>query len=100
MEEEGAYGVAFSCLPCPSGGNELAALELAYEFGLVGGWGEAEGFGAEFNGVCWDGEFSFLVCCLLELSDFPFEFCHGHCFSSSPIVLRSSSNSVLIWVMS
>jgi hypothetical protein len=53
VEEEGAYGVAFSCFPCPAGGDELAVLELAYEFGLVGGWGEAEGLRAELNGVCW-----------------------------------------------
>ena len=92
--------MAFSGLPCPAGGDELAVLELADEFGLVGGWGEAEGLCAELNGVFWDGDFSFLVCCLLKLSDFPFEFCHGHCLSSSPMVLRSSSSSVLIWVMS
>ena len=41
MEQEGAYGVAFSCLPCPSCSYELACLELVYEFGLVGGWVEA-----------------------------------------------------------
>jgi len=41
VKEQGAYGVAFSCLPCPSCGYELAVLELANKLGLVGGWVEA-----------------------------------------------------------
>ena len=92
--------MAFSCLSCPAGGYELAVLELAYEFGLVGGGCEAEGFGAELKWICGDGEFFHLGGFLFELPEFSFQRCEGHCFSSSPIVLRSCSSSVLIWVMS
>jgi hypothetical protein len=60
MQEQRAYGVALSCLPCPSCGYELACLELVYEFGLVGGWVEAEGFSAELNGIGWEGVLLFL----------------------------------------
>jgi len=41
VQEQCAYGVAFSCLSCPAGSDELACLELVYEFGLVRGWVEA-----------------------------------------------------------
>ena len=35
VQKQGAYGVAFPCLSCPSCGYELAVLELVYEFCLV-----------------------------------------------------------------
>jgi uncharacterized protein (UPF0212 family) len=52
--------VAFSRLPCPSCGYELACLELVYEFGLVGGRVEAQVFFAELSGVFWKSVFLFL----------------------------------------
>jgi hypothetical protein len=54
VQEQGAYGMAFSRLPCPAGGDELAVLELAYKLFLVCGWGEVEVFLAELNWVCWN----------------------------------------------
>jgi len=92
--------VAFPCLPCPPCGDELAGLELAYKFSLVCGWVEAEGFFAELDGVLWEGVFFHLGGFLFELLEFPFQPCHGHCFSISPMVFRSCSSSLLIWVTS
>ena len=92
--------MAFACLPCPSCGYELAILELGHEFGLVGGWFETEVFSAELHGFFRVGVFLFFFGFYFQLVEFSLKLRHGHCFSSAPMVLRSSSSSVLICVTS
>ncbi len=71
MQQERAYDVAFSCLPCPACGYELAVLELADEFRLIGGWCETECFLAELEWVGGESVLFHLGRFLFELLEFP-----------------------------